>query len=189
MRCNSWKWFLLLRREIMRIKTLLVQTNRSTGARNGATVGERLHEIINIQFFITQSNTDGSIKWERRGGKVRAIHSAWSLLHLCSQQQKLIFGEMIYVIIRNVGLRSFTCIDFQSQFHGNVNKSTVVFRCFLIEMQMQVCTWNWRLMQHTTEHFSRFQKGKSNPIAITFPSPAYCRRKITAKPLAFRSQT
>lgn len=43
------------------------------------------------------------------------------------------------------------------QCHGNSNKSTdsVVFLvfAFLIEMQMQVCTWNWRrLMQQTVEN-------------------------------------
>jgi hypothetical protein len=57
-----------------------------------------VQKIINIQFFITQSNTDASIIESKR-----EIHNSSKLIApVCSrkQQQKFtFFGEMIYVIM------------------------------------------------------------------------------------------
>lgn len=97
-----------------------------------------MREIINIQFFITQSNTDASITVKPEGV---GNHIAGSPLHLCSQQQKQkLFGEMIYVIMWRFCSGALYVYRFSRVGRAMeiVINLLTLFSCLLIEMQMQV---------------------------------------------------
>lgn len=80
--------------------------NAQTVRENCCSLLLLVHEIINIQFFITQSSTDASIIWGEYGeGEGPSYITFLELIApVCIRQQKqklfvFHFGEMIYVIM------------------------------------------------------------------------------------------
>lgn len=132
-----------------------------------------LGEIINIQFFITQSNTDASIIGEMSGRR----GLSWLGAHctcVVNNKNKNFFSfrwndlcDYMKILCRAVELHVYR---FCSQCHGNCNKSTgCCSRClFWLKCKCKFAHETDGLMQPTTKVFLLSDvgnsEGKSNPI-------------------------